>query len=227
MRGLLVESGVRPQISPVALFTSIMVWGLSFVAVSEQRASTQRAAAAEAAATAEHLRFIEPPLPSDRSDLLGGLGFENGTGTTTHLSKGTGVGLKGSRHRIVTKQKAFIPPDKPPGDGGEVYIESEVDTPVSRDPSSAAPAYPEYLEEIRVEGFVVAEYIVDTTGRADSTSLHIDLCSHPAFAESLRAALPNMRFTAATLNGRKVRVRVRQEFVFQLGPAPAPTRTTT
>jgi protein TonB len=225
MRGLLVESGVRPQISPVALLASITVWGLSFVAVSADRAGARQTAAAEAAAV-ERVRYVEPTLPSVSSDPFGGLGFAKGTGTSLG-TPGTAAGRKGARHRAAVKQTTPLPPEKPPGDGGEVYIEAEVDTPVARDPASAAPAYPQYLEETRVEGFVIAEYIVDTTGRADSASLHIEMATNPAFSESLRAALPNMRFTAATLNGRKVRERVRQEFVFQLGPAPAPTRTTT
>jgi TonB family protein len=225
MRGLLVESGVRPQISPFALLTSIAVWGLSFVVIAADRDAARHAVAA--AVAAEHLRFIEPTLPTVHGDPFGGLGFASGTSPSPLAPRGVGAGRKGTQRRPVVKQNAPLPPEKPPGDGGEVYIEEEVDTPVARDPSSAAPAYPQYLEETRVEGFVVAEYIVDTTGRADSASLHIEMCTNPAFGESLRAALPNMRFTPATLNGRKVRERVRQEFVFQLGPAPAPARTTT
>jgi TonB family protein len=225
MRGLLVESGVRPQISPVALLASITVWGLSFVAVSADRATARQMAATEAAAI-ERVHFIEPTLPSVSGDPLGGLGYGNGPTTSLAVRGGSG-GRKGSHRRAAVQHTSPLPPEKPPGDGGEVYIEGEVDTPVIRDPSAGAPAYPQYLEETRVEGFVVAEYIVDTTGHADSVSLHIDICSHPAFAESLRAALPNMRFAPATLNGHKVRERVRQEFIFQLGPAPSPARTTT
>jgi Gram-negative bacterial TonB protein C-terminal len=226
MRGLLVESGVRPQISPVALFASVTVWGLSFVAVSAQRAANVRTVAASEAA-AELVRYVEPPLPSAEGDPLGGLDFSPGHGTVATKQGSGGSGHAGHRARAKMKQTAPLPPEKPPGDGGLVYIEDEVDTPVARDPGSAAPEYPKYLEETRVEGFVIAEYIVDTTGRADSSSLHIDMYTNPAFAESLRAALPNMRFTPATLNGHRVRERVRQEFLFQLGPSPAPAKTTT
>jgi hypothetical protein len=225
MRGVLIESGARTHLSPVALFASAAVWGLSFAAVTADRVATQAEVAA-ASANAERVRYVQPPLPRSLGDAFGGFGLARGSAPVA-APRGAGGGRGGHQLRPQVKQIAPLPPDKPPGDGGEVYIEAEVDTPVSRDPSSSAPAYPPYLEETHVEGFVVAEYVVDTTGRADSATLHIDIASHPAFAESLRAALPGMRFVPATLNGKKVRERVRQEFVFQLGPAPTPSKTTT
>jgi hypothetical protein len=227
VRSLLIESGARSHLSPVALFASVAVWGISFAAVTADRAAARKEAAIEAAA-AERVHYVQPPLPTDKGDLFGGYTEASGKTPVAAASHGKGAGRGGATLRPRVKQDAPLPPEKPPGDGGEVYIEAEVDTPVQRDPASSAPAYPPYLEETRVEGFVVAEYVVDTTGRADSTSLHIDIASNPAFSESLRAALPGMRFTPATLNGHKVRERVRQEFVFQLGPAPtSPNQTTT
>jgi TonB family protein len=101
-----------------------------------------------------------------------------------------------------------------PGDGGRVYIESEMGRPVRRDPASAAPAYPDYLQKQGIEGTVAVEYIVDTTGLADSTSLRILRTSHPAFAEAVRAALPGMRFEPGEVGGQLVRQLVTQEFRF-------------
>ena len=45
------------------------------------------------------------------------------------------------------------------------------------------------------------EFVVDTTGGADSTSLRVIHSSHPAFEQSLRTALPHMRFVPAELGG--------------------------
>src|ERR1700691_1636230 len=45
-----------------------------------------------------------------------------------------------------------------PGDGGRVYIESEMGRPVRRDPASAAPAYPDFLQKQGIEGVVAVEY---------------------------------------------------------------------
>jgi len=110
--------------------------------------------------------------------------------------------------------------------GGAVFIESEVDHPVQRDPSSAAPEYPPFLEEERIEGAVVVQYVVDTTGSADSTSLVVDESTNPAFAESVRDALPHMRFQPAEFQGRRVRQLVRQEFRFVMPDAGDTNQTT-
>ncbi len=104
---------------------------------------------------------------------------------------------------------------------GTVYIESELDRPVERDPLSGGPEYPKWLEQDHIEGAVTASFIVDSTGLADSSSLSIRSATNPAFAEAVRAAIPLMRFRPAELNGRHVRQLVMQEFRFVIGP-PAP-----
>jgi len=118
-------------------------------------------------------------------------------------------------------------PAREPGDGGRVYIESEVGRPVRRDPSSAAPAYPDFLQHEGIEGVVSVEYVVDITGLADSASLRILRASNPAFSEAVRAALPGMRFIPGELDGRPVRQLVTQEFRFVITmtvQAPQPAR---
>lgn len=114
-----------------------------------------------------------------------------------------------------------------PSDSGEattspVYLEAELDQPVERDPTSAGPTYPEQLRSKNVEGEVIAEWIVDTTGRADTTSFRIVESTHPLFTTSVRDILPAMNFRPAELMGRRVRQLVRQQFrfVIQLNVRP-------
>jgi TonB family protein len=102
-----------------------------------------------------------------------------------------------------------------------VYVESELDRPVVRDPSSAAPEYPAALEKARVEGIVTVSFVVDTLGFADSTSLQIINVSNIDFGESVRRALPLMRFAPAELSGHHVPERVYQQFKFVLPPQTA------
>jgi protein TonB len=111
-----------------------------------------------------------------------------------------------------------------PTDSGEanvspVYLEAELDQPVERDPSSAGPVYPEQLRSKNVEGDVIAEWVVDTTGRADTSSFRIVETTHTLFSESVRAVLPAMHFRPAELMGRRVRQLVRQQFRFVMTPA--------
>jgi hypothetical protein len=103
-----------------------------------------------------------------------------------------------------------------------VFTILEVDTAVARYPDSAAPAYPQDLLQMGVEGVVKTRYVVDSTGVADTTSLLILFSTHPGFAASVRAALPLMHFRPASLGGKHVRQLVEQEFSFKIThPAPA------
>jgi len=106
--------------------------------------------------------------------------------------------------------------------GGRVFIESQTDEPVVRDPGSAAPVYPSFLQDKRIEGAVTVSYVVDTTGFADSASMKVTKVTHPAFAEAVRAALPSMHFRPAQISGRPVRQLVIQEFRFVMPPPTDP-----
>jgi protein TonB len=157
---------------------------------------------------------VEPPAPlvqlrwSGMGDgLLPGLG-----GDAT-----AGVGQPRARAGGGTLQPAALPaPDVQPVDGSFVYREEQLDQPVERDPASAGPVYPEPLRLTNTEGLVVAEWVVDTTGRADLESLRVLESTHPLFTAAVRECVPGMYFRPAELAGRKVRQLVRQEFRFQL-----------
>jgi TonB family protein len=99
-------------------------------------------------------------------------------------------------------------------EGSRVYIEPELEHPVARDPSSDGPRYPELLRKKGVEGLVVVRFIVDTSGHADSTTLHIVMATQPEFEEAVRTALPRMRFIPAQLGDKHVPELVMQEFRF-------------
>ncbi|MGZ8456093.1 MAG: energy transducer TonB [Gemmatirosa sp.] len=104
----------------------------------------------------------------------------------------------------------------PPVDGSPVFVASELDIEVERDPASAGPRYPEPLRAANTEGSVIAEWIVDTTGLADPASFRVVASSHPLFTTAVRDCLTGMKFRPAELAGQRVRQLVRQEFRFQL-----------
>jgi hypothetical protein len=100
-----------------------------------------------------------------------------------------------------------------------VFSKLEVDSTVTRYPGSAAPAYPLEMLKQGVQGSVMTQYVVDTSGFADTTSLKIMRSSHLDFAEAVRAALPYMRFYPAKVGSKKVRQLVEQEFTFKIDQA--------
>ena len=100
-----------------------------------------------------------------------------------------------------------------------VFSELQVDSTVARYPGSAAPAYPLDMLRQNVQGSVVTQYVVDTTGFADTTSLKVIRSTHPDFTNAVRAALPFMRFYPAKVGLHKVRQLVEQEFSFKIEQA--------
>lgn len=100
--------------------------------------------------------------------------------------------------------------------GAFVYTADELDSPVERSAESAGPVYPEALRTQNLEGEVIAEWIVDTTGTADTASFHVLTATHPLFGVAVRDVLPRMRFRPASLGGHPVRQLVRQQFRFQI-----------
>jgi protein TonB len=103
--------------------------------------------------------------------------------------------------------------------GDSIFTQLEVDSTVTRFPGSAAPAYPSEMLKQGVQGSVVTQYVVDTTGFADSTSLKIMHTTHEQFSDAVRAALPYMRFFPAKVGAKKVRQLVEQEFSFKIEQA--------
>jgi TonB family protein len=100
-----------------------------------------------------------------------------------------------------------------------VFSVLEVDEMVERFEGSAAPAYPRDLLAMGAEGLVHAIYVVDTTGRVDTTTIQVVRSDDSRFTQSVRTALGLMRFRPATRAGKTVRQLVEQQFRFRILPA--------
>lgn len=98
----------------------------------------------------------------------------------------------------------------------EPYFEFQVEKPVVQVPGSGPPRYPEVLRSSGVEGEVQAQFVVNEDGRADVSTFKILKASNDLFGTAVRNALPNMRFYAAEVGGKKVKQLVQQTFQFKL-----------
>ena len=96
------------------------------------------------------------------------------------------------------------------------YQDYEVDSAATRDPASGGPEYPDSLRARGVQGAVLVEFAVDTTGHADESTFTVVESTHPEFARAVRDALPRMLFTPAISHGRRVRQLVRLPMKFKL-----------
>jgi len=85
------------------------------------------------------------------------------------------------------------------------------------------PVYPDLLRQAGVQGRVVLEAVVDTTGRVLAQSISIVSATNPGFIAPARQALLATLFRPAMVGGTAVRMRVRipYEFAIRNGPERA------
>jgi protein TonB len=118
-------------------------------------------------------------------------GVKGGTGTEGDIGKAAGVADHGP------------------------YMEFQVEKAVEKI-GGEAPEYPASLKESGVEGQVLAQFVVNESGRYEGGSLKILSSSNPAFTAAVKDALPRMRFSAAQIGGKKVQQLVQMPFQFHL-----------
>lgn len=101
------------------------------------------------------------------------------------------------------------------GDENKVFKEFEVETPAGKI-GGPSPEYPDVLRSSGIEGEVMVQFVVNENGRYEPGTLKILQSSNAAFTASVKAALPQMRFSAARVGGRKVSQLVQLPFEFHL-----------
>ncbi|HEX4681122.1 MAG TPA: TonB family protein [Gemmatimonadaceae bacterium] len=104
----------------------------------------------------------------------------------------------------------------PAADANQTYFEFQVEKQVSQVPGNPAPRYPDMLRSANVEGEVLAQFVVDTTGRAEMSTFKVLKSTHDLFTNAVKASLPNMKFYAAEVGGKKVKQLVQMPFQFSL-----------
>jgi hypothetical protein len=224
MPRFIIPPPLPPLISPGA--TSLATVIFTVLAAGAVYSPPSHSDSGKAADAGEHVRYLLPLLPphvpvkSTRVDWIPDLSHVGGV-VVASIGAREGKGPRdfddggGTRVRPVPQLTVQTPVFSDSElVGGTVYIESQTDEPVERDPGSAAPVYPSFLQDKRIEGAVTVSYVVDTSGFADSASLKVTKASHVAFADAVRAALPGMHFRPAQIAGRPVRQLVIQEFRF-------------
>ena len=99
--------------------------------------------------------------------------------------------------------------------GTGVAADESVDVPV-RALGDRAPAYPETLRAAGITGTVRVQFVVDTTGRAEPSSIRVLESTHALFTQSVLATLRSTRFTPGEVAGHRVRTLVERSFRFDI-----------
>jgi TonB family protein len=178
-------------------------------------------------------------LPPDRVDArqrqteiiqLGAPGEDLQDGTQVLGPRGSGPHVRppaygvrrgerhGARGRLPFGPSPFVP--------DTIFSVLDVEETVVRYEGSAAPVYPRDLLAVGAEGLVHATYVVDSTGRVDTTTIRVVQSDDPRFTESVRTALCVMRFRPAKRGGKTVNQLVEQRFRFRIAHPPRASHQT-
>jgi TonB family protein len=162
-------------------------------------------------------RAADSRAPADSTRAAGADGARAGTDGPT-IPVPTPVPPLSSRDPMPNAVRPEPAPDAAPLVVGtdDVLFEFQVEKPVSPVQGSGGPRYPADLRAERREGEVLAQFVVDTTGRIESGSFKVLKSSDARFSEAVRQGLVDLRFLPAEVGGRKVRQLVQQPFMFAL-----------
>jgi len=96
------------------------------------------------------------------------------------------------------------------------YFEFQVTKQVSLSAGNPSPRYPDVLRSGNIEGNVLAQFVVDTLGRADMAEFKVLKSDHDLFTAAVKSVLPMTKFNPAELGGHKVKQLVQMPFQFTL-----------
>ncbi len=122
----------------------------------------------------------------------------------------SGKGVAGGVAKGVEGGKGPVP------QGDQPYFDFQVEKPVVMAPGATGPSYPDMLRSAGIEGTVLAQFVVDTTGRADMATFKVLKSDNDLFSTSVKNALQRMKFLPAEVGGRRVKQLVQQPFQFSL-----------
>jgi protein TonB len=99
--------------------------------------------------------------------------------------------------------------------GNEVFMENLVEEKPSV-LSGPAPQYPELLRQAGIQGRVMVQAIIDTTGRAEPPSLKVVSSPNPGFDQNAKSYVLKALFRPARVHGRAVRVLINIPIDFKI-----------
>lgn len=105
-----------------------------------------------------------------------------------------------------------------------LYTAEQVDEPARADSSDpVSPFYPDSLQRNRVGGRVLAEFVVDSTGRPEMDTFGVVFSTDRLFTDAVRRAVSIANFIPARLGGKAVRQLMQIPITFQIQIPPTTT----
>src|SRR5688500_8396933 len=211
-RRVLTEGPMASVVIHVGACMALLAGGASPASITQQ--------------VTEGIVFLAPPPsptagPSAVTERLRYVEFSSAIAAMADAGSELHVGPRVTEQQGNLEELPVAPPmesfasifDRP---ADSVYFAEQVDSPAAYDDRSAAPVYPDSLQRHGIEGSVMAQFVVDTTGHVEMESVRLLESTNLRFTESVLAALPRMLFRPAVLNGQKARQIVEVPFRFRV-----------
>jgi len=96
----------------------------------------------------------------------------------------------------------------------QTYFEFQVEKPAEMLHDSSKPKYPSVLESLGIAGEFQAQFVVNSSGKADMDSFKVLKSTNELFTQAVKSVLPRMRFSPAQIGGKPVNQLVQQSFQF-------------
>ena len=128
--------------------------------------------------------------------------------TSFNAADFSGVGVEGGIAHGVTTTGPVIRSDQP-------YLESVVEERPEAI-SGPPPRYPDLLRQAGIDGRVLLEFVVDTSGHVERGSVKVLSSTNQLFEQPAREAISQWTFRPGKISNHPVRVRVQQPINFQI-----------
>lgn len=102
-----------------------------------------------------------------------------------------------------------------PVDFTQTFLEAAVDERPER-LSGPYPRYPEMLRQAGIEGFVLLEFVIDTSGRVEEATLKVLQSTNRAFEGPAKIVIRRSLYRPGKVRGQAVRVLVSQQIGFTI-----------
>lgn len=175
-------------------------------------------------------RIAEYLFPKDRAPTIGErpvvfAGVRGGgTGSSSTIASGKEAATRHDPTKLATEPTpggtsgtpTLIAQEQKVAESFGAFALLDVDSAAVRDPRSVAPTYPKDMEAKGINGLVRVRFVVDSTGRADLSTITILAATNESFARAVRVAIPDMRFRPAMMGAKAVRQLSEEDFAFKV-----------
>ncbi len=97
----------------------------------------------------------------------------------------------------------------------KIYFDFQVEVPAQLR-VGRGPEYPKSLRDAGVQGQVLTQFVVDSTGRVDMRTFKVLKSDHELFSDAVRTVLTDMQFVPATIGGKGVSQLLQTPFKFSI-----------